>query len=188
MSSPSETFISIDVEAAGPYPGRYSLLSIGACLVEEPQNGFYIELKPVNKEAVESALHVTELSFVKLSKEGVEPVIAMQAFADWIRQVAPGGTRALMVGFNAPFDWAFINHYFLEYMGENPFGHSAVDIKAFYMGLIGCAWEETSMLYLSPRFLKGQKLPHDALADARLQADLFQKLLAQARRETVSRK
>ena len=181
MSAPSETFISIDVETAGPYPGRYSLLSIGACMVDDPQNGFYIELKPVNKDAVESALHATELSFDKLSKEGVEPIIAMPAFADWIRKVAPGGTRALMVGFNAPIDWAFVNHYFLEYMGENPFGHNAVDIKAFYMGLIGCAWEETSMLYLSPRFLKGQKLPHDALADARLQADLFRKLLALAR-------
>ena len=188
MSAPIESFISIDVETAGPYPGRYSLLSIGACLVDDPQNGFYIELKPVNKEAVESALHVTELSFDKLSKEGVEPIIAMPAFADWIRQVAPGGTKALMVGYNAPSDWGFINHYFLEYMGENPFGHSAVDIKAFYMGLIGCAWEETSMLYLSPRFLKGQKLPHDALADARLQADLFRKLLAQARGERVIKK
>ena len=65
---------------------------------------------------------------------------------------------------------------------------SAIDIKAFYMGLTGCPWEETSMLYLSPRFLKGQQLPHDALADARLQADLFRKLLAQARGETVQGK
>ena len=188
MSAPSETFISIDVEAAGPYPGRYSLLSIGACLVDDPQNGYYIELKPINKEAVESALHATELSMDKLSREGIEPIIAMQAFADWIRRMTPRGTRAIMVGYNAPFDWGFINHYFLEYLGENPFGHSAIDIKAFYMGLNGCAWEETSMLYLSPRFLKGQKLPHDALADARLQAELFRKLLAQARGETVARK
>ena len=137
MSAPSETFISIDVETAGPYPGRYSLLSIGACPVDDPQNGFYIELKPVNKEALESALHFNDLSLKKLTKEGVEPVIAMPAFADWIHQASPGGTRALMVGFNAPFDWGFINHYFLEYLGENPFGRSAVDIKAFYMGLIG---------------------------------------------------
>ena len=43
------------------------------------------------------------------------------------------------------------------------------------------------MLYLSPRFLKGQQLPHDALADARLQADLFRQLLAQSRRELVDK-
>jgi DNA polymerase III epsilon subunit-like protein len=188
MTAPSETFISVDVEAAGPYPGRYSLLSIGASLVSDPERCFYVELKPVNKETVDSALHVTNLSMEELARDGLEPAKAMQMFADWIRQAAPNGHRPLMVAFNAPYDWEFINHYFLEYLGENPFGHTAVDIKAFYMGLIGCAWEETSMLYLSPRFLKGQNLPHNAMADARLQAELFRQLLAQARGEKMDRR
>lgn len=185
MPAPSETFISVDVEASGPYPERYSLLSIGACLVDNPDEGFYIELKPAKSQVLESALRVSQLSIERLSKEGTPPALAMQEFRDWLRKVAPAGQRPVMVAFNTPYDWAFINHYFLEYLGENPFGHSAIDIKAFYMGLVGCPWEETSMLYLSPRFLKGQQLPHDALADARLQADLFRKLLAQARGETV---
>ncbi len=185
MPAPSETFISVDVEASGPFPERYSLLSIGACMVDDPNEGFYIELKPAKSQVMESALRVSQLSIERLSKEGVAPALAMQQFTDWIRRVIPAGQRPIMVAFNAPFDWAFINHYYLEYLGENPFGHSAIDIKAFYMGLTGCPWEETSMLYLSPRFLKGQRLPHDALADARLQADLFRKLLAQSRGEKV---
>ncbi len=188
MSAPTETYISIDVEAAGPYPERYSLLSVGACLVSDPEQGFYVEIKPVKTEVQESVLQASDLSVEKLSREGVEPVRAMREFADWIHQVAPNGRRPLMVAFNAPHDWAFINHYFLEYVGENPLGRSAIDIKAFYMGLIGCAWEETSMLYLSPRFLKGQALPPDSLADARLQAGLFRKLLSQARHEALSQK
>jgi DNA polymerase III epsilon subunit-like protein len=181
MPAPSESFISVDVEASGPYPGRYSLLSIGASLVSDPTQGFYVELKPASKEVDPTALRVSQLDIKKLTAEGVEPGAAMRSFADWIHKVAPNGHRALMVGFNAPYDWSFINYYFLEYLGENPFGHTAVDIKAYYMGLIGCPWEETSMLYLSPRFLKGKDLPHNALADARLQADLFRKLLAQGR-------
>lgn len=185
MPAPSETFISVDVEASGPHPERYSLLSIGACLVEDPSQGFYIELKPTKAHAVESTLRVSQLSIERLSREGVAAAPAMQQFRDWIRLVAPAGQRPLMVAFNAPYDWAFMNHYFLEYLGDNPFGHSAIDIKAFYMGLTGCPWEETSMLYLSPRFLKAQQLPYDALADARLQADLFRKLLAQSRGEQV---
>ncbi len=185
MPAPSETFISVDVEASGPYPERYSLLAIGACLVDNPDEGFYIELKPTKSQVLESALRVSQLSVERLSREGTPPALAMQEFRDWLRKVAPTGQRPIMVAFNTPYDWAFINHYFLEYLGDNPFGHSAIDIKAFYMGLAGCPWEETSMLYLSPRFLKGQQLPHDALADARLQADLFRKLLSQARRETV---
>ncbi|HTP01297.1 MAG TPA: 3'-5' exonuclease [Anaerolineales bacterium] len=185
MPAPSETFVSVDVETAGPYPERYSLLSIGACLVEDPTHGFYIELKPATLQVDESALRASRLSVERLSREGIAPAPAMRQFGEWIRRVAPSGQRPLMVGFNAPFDWSFTNHYFLEYLGENPFGHSAIDIKAFYMGLTGCPWEETSMLYLSAQFLKGQRLPHDALADARLQADLFHKLLKQARSEVV---
>ena len=130
-------------------------------------------------------MRVSQLSMQKLTTDGIPPVVAMQQLADWVRRVAPAGQPPVMVAFNAPYDWAFINSYFLEYLGENPFGHNAIDIKAFYMGLMGCPWEETSMLYLSPRFLKGQQLPHDALADARLQAELFRKLLAQSRREPV---
>ncbi len=185
MPAPSEIYVSVDIESSGPYPERYSLLSIGACLVDDPNEGFYIELKPAKSQVVESALRVSQLSIETLTKQGVAPALAMQQLTDWLRRVVQPGQRPIMVGFNAPYDWSFMNHYYLEYLGENPFGHSAIDIKAFYMGMTGCPWEETSMLYLSPRFLKGEQLPHDALADARLQAALFRKLLAQARGETV---
>lgn len=188
MTSPTETFISVDIESAGPYPGRYSLLSIGACLVENPDDGFYVELKPVNQEMVEASLHASHLSLERLAKSGEEPLMAMRMFTNWIRQVTAADRKALMVGFNVPYVWSFINHYFLHYLSDNPFGHSAIDIRAFYMGLIGCAWEETSMLYLSSMFPKRQELPHDALADARLQASLFGKLLAQSRGEVVGEK
>ena len=52
MAAPSETFISVDVETSGPYPERYSLLSIGACVVENPDEGFYIELKPAKNQVL----------------------------------------------------------------------------------------------------------------------------------------
>src|SRR5512146_1376015 len=135
MAAPSEMFISVDVEASGPYPERYSLLSIGACVVDNPDEGFYIELKPAKSQVLESALRVSQLSVERLSREGTPPALAMQEFRDWLRKVAPTGQRPIMVAFNTPYDWAFINHYFLEYLGDNPFGHSAIDIKAFYMGL-----------------------------------------------------
>ncbi|SSH65668.1 Uncharacterised protein [Klebsiella pneumoniae] len=31
MSIEKEIFVSVDVEASGPIPGKYSMLSIGAC-------------------------------------------------------------------------------------------------------------------------------------------------------------
>ena len=73
MPAPNETFVSVDVEASGPYPERYALLSIGACLVDDPSQGFYIELKPGKTQVIESALRVSQLSIERLSAEGVAP-------------------------------------------------------------------------------------------------------------------
>src|SRR5512142_82383 len=101
MPAPSETFISVDVETAGPYPERYSLLSIGACLVDNPSQGFYVELRPIKTHVLESVLRDSQLSVDRLSREGIAPALAIQHFADWIRNVAPQGQRPLMVAFNA---------------------------------------------------------------------------------------
>jgi hypothetical protein len=36
MSIEKEIFVSVDVEASGPIPGKYSMLSIGACVAFDP--------------------------------------------------------------------------------------------------------------------------------------------------------
>ena len=64
----------------------------------------------------------------------------------------------MFVALNAPFDWMFINDYFHRYLGANPFGHSALDIKAYYMGLSGVTWSETSMKHISAHFLEEKHL------------------------------
>jgi len=183
LSSP-EIFISVDVETAGPYPGRYSLLSIGACRLDDPAQSFYVEFKPISDEMTESAFAVSGLSLDELARTGVDPAEAMRQFADWIGSVSAGSGQPVMVGFNAPFDWSFVNYYFWTYLDYNPFGHAALDVKAFYMGMTGSAWSETSMASLSPRYLAGEQLPHNALADARLQAQLFRQILEQSRQKT----
>jgi hypothetical protein len=43
-SAPRDVLVSVDVETSGPAPGRYSLLAIGACLVDNPGHSFYVEL------------------------------------------------------------------------------------------------------------------------------------------------
>jgi len=175
----TEIFISVDVEASGPYPGDYSLLSIGACLVDAPEDTFLCELKPISMNADPKALEVTGMSMADLMRRGLEPADAMLRFGDWAR--ARGGDGKLVfVGFNAAFDWAFVNHYFLRYAGANPFGFSALDIKAFYMGATGSTWRDTRSSAMSE--VLGAKLEgdHNALHDAQYQAELFR--LARARR------
>jgi ribonuclease T len=175
-----ETYVSVDVETSGPTPGEYSMLAIGACLVDKPDRGFYVELKPVSMAVVESSLAVGGLSMDALLADGVEPWAAMQQFEDWLSAEVPSGSVPIFTAFNAPFDWMFVSDYFQRFLGRNPFGHSALDMKAYYMGMSGGTWAQTSMRYLSPRYLGGRPLSHNALGDARDQAQLFRSVMAEA--------
>jgi ribonuclease T len=171
-----EVYISVDIEAAGPVPGEYSMLSIGASVVGKPETSFYAELKPINGNVVPEALSVSGLDMAKLAKDGQEPRAAMETLRDWVQDVA-AGRKPVFVGFNASFDWSFVNWYFHKYLGDNPFGFSALDIKAYYMGLSGSKWGETTSSQIPREFQPNQVPTHNALADARAQAEMFAKLL-----------
>ncbi len=181
-----EVYISVDVEAAGPIPGTFSMLSLGACVVGTPTTVFYVELRPITTHFVPEALRVGGFSLERLARTGCEPKEAMEAFRDWIARVRVNRFPVL-VGFNASFDWAFVNWYFHTFVSENPFGIGALDIKAYYMGLSGCSWQETAWSKLPQGFRAVHQQTHNALDDAVAQAEVFAKLLeTQPRRGTPS--
>jgi DNA polymerase III epsilon subunit-like protein len=172
MSVKREVFISVDVETSGPIPGEYSLLTIGACTVDEKET-FECRLKPINRNAVPEAMRVTGLSLDELERSGMPPHEAMSGFRDWIARATGTDGTPVFVGMNAPFDWSFINYYFHRYLSENPFGFTALDIKALYMGATGCNWQETKSSRMDNALHPTNSGSHDALADARYQAELF---------------
>ncbi len=178
----TEAYVSVDVETAGPYPSRYSLLTIGACLVADLDHQFYVEVQPVNMEATADALAISGLSLEELARHGLPPAEAMARFESWLAAEVPPGQQPIFVAFNAPFDWMFVNDYFHRYLGRNPFGHTALDLKAFYMGLSGTEWAKTSMRHVSARYLGCRQLTHHALQDAVDQAELFREMLAEQQR------
>ena len=170
--------ISVDVETTGPAPGLYSLLSIGACTLTRPRQTFYVEIQPLNDRFVPEAMAVNRLDLADLRASGLPPQEAMGSFASWLREILLPSVPPIFVAFNAGFDWMFVNDYFHRYLGQNPFGHSALDIKSFYMGKKGVAWRQTAMDYLSRRYLENRTLSHHALQDALDQAELFEAMLA----------
>lgn len=172
-----DVFVSVDVEADGPIPGDYSMISIGACVVGSDSQTFYRELKPISSRFEPEALAVSGLSREKLIAEGREPEAAMRELAAWLLKVCPTG-RPVFVGFNATFDWMFVNWYFIHFVGVNPFGISGLDIKAYYMGALGKRrWSDTSKRNFDKRFLSSSPHTHHALDDAREQAEVFQRLM-----------
>ncbi|MCU0477667.1 MAG: 3'-5' exonuclease [Chloroflexi bacterium] len=172
----AETWISVDVETSGPTPGTGSLLAIGACLVDRPEESIEILVRP--DPALpwsDAAARVHGLSSELLARDGLEPRAAMERLVGWLERVVPRGSRPVFVAFNAPFDWMFVADAAWRHLGRNPFGISALDLKALYLGRHldeGLTWAETSSDHVRTRHPVDLPHTHRALDDAREQAAL----------------
>jgi DNA polymerase III epsilon subunit-like protein len=175
-----DVFVSVDTEADGPIPGEYSMISLGAVVAGRPEATFYREIRPISDRFVPEALAVSGLDREKLLREGAAPEAAMRDFAAWLKGVSPA-RRPVFVAFNATFDWMFVSYYFHRFTGDNPFGISGLDIKAYYMGALGKrTWADTAKRNMEKRFLSDAPHTHNALDDAREQAEIFLKVKAHA--------
>ena len=152
------------------------MLSLGACVVGQTSQTFYTEIKPINKNFVQTAMEVNKLSFTDLQNRGEEPASAMARFEQWILKVTDG-KRAVFVAHNATFDWSFTHWYFIKFLGRTPFGISGLDIKAYYMGKMHTKWGETTKKKMKMEFRSQKEHTHNALDDAIEQAEIFEKLL-----------
>lgn len=172
-----EVFISVDIEASGPIPGEYDLLSIGMCRIDQPEAQFYCELKPVSFKFNAKALEVAGFHLQDLAKNGTDPATAMQNCAAWLNDNLLNAETPIFVGLNAGFDWSFINYYFHKYTGHNPFGVASLDIKSMYFGAFGSHWFETRAKHMSKVLNPKTHGNHHALQDAIFQAELFHLML-----------
>ncbi len=182
-----EQYLSVDIESAGPIPGKYSMLSIGACVVAKPHVSFYRELKPISRDFVPDALKISGFNLQDLERIGEAPDVAMKRFRRWVEK-ASGGRKAVFVGFNAAYDWQFVNWYFEQFSPPNPFGFGGIDIKSYFMGLTGKEWSKTTSSQLPSQFQPTNPQTHNALDDARAQASIFAKLMRESRRRARQRR
>jgi len=123
----------VDVEADGPCPGEFSMISLGAVKVDHNlTNTFYAEFKPISDRWVPEALAVSGFTREQ-TMEFQDPSKAIEQFAEWVLSNTNG--RAVFVSDNNGFDWQFVNYYFWRFIDGNPFGHSSRRIGDFYSGL-----------------------------------------------------
>lgn len=155
------------------------MLSIGACVVGSGETSFYAELKPISEQVVAEAIKVVGKPLEHFTKNGREPKAVMAEFEEWVKSIS-GRQTPVFVGFNAAFDWAFVNWYFHTYLGRTPFGVAPLDIKAYFMGLMGVDWEGTRSSRIPKMFKGPASQTHNALDDARSQAQMFERMLRHA--------
>lgn len=187
-----EVYFSVDIEADGPYPGRYSLNSLGASAAayrtkageyvqldaDSPENSFYVEMKPISEEFIPEAAAVSGILRETLIRDGAEPTVAMTDFANFVNTVTRRygeKTRAVFVAYPLGFDWMFTYWYLCAfYEGASPFGFSsALDIKTFYATKANVPIRGIGKRSI-PKFLhSSRKHTHNALDDAREQGELF---------------
>lgn len=185
MSKTKEIYISVDIEADGPIPGAYSMLSLGAAACNEQE---IISTFSVNFELLDGASqHPSTMEWWKQyhtayyhTRENVQtPQDGMSQFENWITSVLPSKkVRPVFVAFPAGFDFTFVYWYFIKFLGHSPFAFVALDMKSYAMAKLGKKFSNCKKSHFPAEwFSKENKHTHIALDDAIEQAHIFLKML-----------
>lgn len=130
----TNTWVVVDVEADGKVPPRHSMVSFGAVIMEAGlARSFYGETAPISDLWQPEALVVSG----KTRDQHLAMPLAQETmgqFTTWLAANCVG--RPIFVSDNPAFDWQWINWYFEEFTGSNPFGHSARRIGDLYAGFM----------------------------------------------------
>lgn len=174
-----ELYIACDVEADGPIPGPYSMLSLGMAVVGKSELTFYTELKPLTDDYLPKALEVAGLDREKLKLTAPHPTEAMERAAKWINKLRKIG-RPVFLAAPAVWDGMFIHWYFMRFLGNSPFGQtgSGIDLRSYWMGMQHCDWVKTHKGKIKWELeLKDLPHTHHAGEDALELASVFQAVL-----------
>lgn len=175
-----ELYVATDVEADGPIPGPYSMISFGMSVVGMPEHTFYTEIRPISDKYVAEALAVSGLDRNRLLKEAPSAEDAMKNAARWVNRLRKIGRPVFLSG-PAVWDGMFIHWYFIKYLGKSPFGNtgSGIDLRSYWMGYKNCEWVDSRKGKIKYELnLEGVKHTHHAGDDAKELAQVFDAILA----------
>jgi DNA polymerase III alpha subunit (gram-positive type) len=168
MSNKS-TFVMVDVEADGPAPGIFSMVALGAVIVEPGlQRTFYGKLKPISDQYVHDALAVSGFSRDECM-EFDDACDVMVNFDMWLKEQIPQG-RIMFVSDNNGFDWQFVNYYFHKFLMRNPFGFSSTNLGSLYKGM-------ERNFYVNFKHLRKTRHTHNPVDDAKGNAEAMLAML-----------
>jgi hypothetical protein len=178
-----EIYISTDIEANGPIPGVFSMLSFASAaftLKKELVSTFSANLStlPRAKEDPDTMQwwKNKKKAWAAARKDPQKPHLAMKAYLQWLKGL-PG--RPVFVAYPAAFDYTFIAWYLIKFTGENPFSYVALDIKTYACALLKKPFFKTTKKAMPRRWFDENKKSHIALEDAIEQGHLFCNMLGE---------
>jgi len=151
------SWIMVDVEADGPVPGKYSMISFGAVVVRPGlHDTFYGQCRPISDEWVPEALAVSGHTR-ETTLEFRHPNIVLRQFVNWVAEMSRG--RPMLISDNNGFDAMFMTWYLHQYIGSSPFGHSSTNLGSLYKGL-------QKTMFANFKHLRKTKHTHHPVDDA----------------------
>ncbi len=178
----AEIYIATAVESDGPIPGPNSMLSLASAAYQRDKT--LVSTFTVNLELLPGAEgdHDT-LAWWKSKPEAwavcrhePEPVgPAMREYADWLKHL-PG--RPVYVGHPAAAGYMFVTWYLQRFVGRNPFGRGALDLRTLAMALLHKPYRQSKMRHMPEAWLydsppRTYVALDDALSVGRLMGHMF---------------
>lgn len=161
--------VMVDIESCGPVPPRFSMLSLGAVVVDDAvgtpdEKNFYVEFQPILGAEWDSyTTRIHGFTYDASRRNGKSPGLAMVEFEEFLKTL---NGKPEFFADTGGFDWGFVNFYFWNYLARNPFGHTARDARAYWIGVAAAAGDKRTFADLRPKGMHN----HNALDDARSNA------------------
>ena len=177
----NEIYVSVDIEADGPIPGDNSMLSIGSAAYDESESllsTFSANILPLQagqQNPITMAVWSKQpKAWAELQKDREAPGRVMHRYSEWLASLCSDpDTTLVFVAYPAVFDFAYVHWYFIHFVGVDPFGFSALDLKTYSMATLNLKFSETYKSNMPKEWLNRNHPPHVALADAIEQGEMF---------------
>jgi hypothetical protein len=170
-----ELYVSLDIEADGPCPGLFSMLSFGMAaftLEKELVGTLSINLQTLPDARTDPrtmqwwALPDNATAYEKSRVDPIPPRQAMLECKAWLESMRRFG-RPIICGAPSGFDFTFIYYYFQRELGESPVGFASLDLRSYAAAVLKKQYRHVGKRQYPPEWIdEGLPHTHVALDDA----------------------
>jgi hypothetical protein len=180
-----EIYLSTDVETDGPIPGPHSMLSLGcAAYTADKQllgtfSANFETLPGAMAHPKTAAWWLTQPQAWEACRKDLQtPASAMKSYVAWIKSLKG---KPVFVAYPAGFDFLFVYWYLINFAGESPFSHSALDMKSFAMAVMKRDFRDCTKRNMPKHWFDEFPHTHVALDDAIEQGAIFCNMLRESK-------